>query len=314
MCCFAQRVKNVANTRIFCRLTDRGSQFLVYQMDYESAVPNAMILPIPTQLPATEDQIQFLNLEAYATFFSDLESGYPQLQNKKLIMPSTSSRTSVDSAPLKVHSVGSFVASFVPTIDDFDRLDPQFVIPRSSWEKIPIYHDYGFAVFQLKSLHGRIHPIALEFPTRMPDQVFFPTVHIHDGEVHQQEHFDHTLYLQDDRWDSRVSKYDGPEKRDPSTGFVRSQKVAKHFMKPGLAQNVVSPDLLVHRRKFFGSYANHDRIVPRGVAALPLIQSNWLGYAAGTSVAAGMLAWLYWRRNRVRTETHAPSREPEIFR
>jgi len=313
MCCFAQRVTNVANTRIFGRLTDQGSQYLVYQMDYQSAVPNAMILPIPVQLPATEDQVQFLNLEDYATFFDDLELGFPFLREswaKTTMAPSRS----IDSAPLKVHSVGSFVASFVPTVDDFDRLDSQFVIPRSSWEKIPSYNDYGFAVFQLKSLLGRIHPIAMEFPTRMTDRVFFPTVHIHDGEVHSHEQFDHTLYLQNDFWDSRVSKYRGPDKRDPSTGFVRSQKDAKYFVQCNRALNILSPDALVHRRTLHGYFGNQDWIVPQGVAALPLIQSNWLGYAAGTSVAAGMLAWLFWRRNRVRAERQTPSPEPEIFR
>ncbi len=50
MCCFAQSVQSVANTRIFARLTGQGGQFLVYQMDYQSLTPNAMILPLPAAL------------------------------------------------------------------------------------------------------------------------------------------------------------------------------------------------------------------------------------------------------------------------
>src|SRR5690606_16069404 len=111
---------------------------------------------------------------------------------------------------LAVHEVGDFVASFVPTLADFRRLDPQFVIPQESWDKIPEYSDYGFAVFQLKSLVGNPHPMAFEFTTRWPDRIFFPTVHIHDGEVHDREEFDHTLYLQHPEFDRVVGTYQGP--------------------------------------------------------------------------------------------------------
>ena len=31
---------------------------------------------------------------------------------------------------------------------------------------------------------GRVHPMAFEFPTRSPDEIFFPTAHIHDGACH----------------------------------------------------------------------------------------------------------------------------------
>ena len=132
---------------------------------------------------------------------------------------------------LEVHNVGDYEASFVPTIADFSRLDARFKLPDKTWSQIPEYADYGFAVFKLNqsvmqpatgfqmprlpersnpsmrrtmSQRGPVsnqedhefHPMAFSFPTRMPDAVFFPTVHIHDGEVHESEEFDHTLYLQ----------------------------------------------------------------------------------------------------------------------
>jgi hypothetical protein len=40
--------------------------------------------------------------------------------------------------------------------------------------------------------------MAFTFPRRDLSTVFFPTVHVHDGEVHDQAHFDHTLYVQHD--------------------------------------------------------------------------------------------------------------------
>jgi hypothetical protein len=40
------------------------------------------------------------------------------------------------------------------------------------------------------------HPMAFEFPRRDPTRLFFPTVHVHDGEVHKTATFDHQLYCQ----------------------------------------------------------------------------------------------------------------------
>ena len=43
---------------------------------------------------------------------------------------------------------------------------------------------------------GDVHPMAFRFPTRDPSSVFFPTVHVHDGEVVETARFDHDLYWQ----------------------------------------------------------------------------------------------------------------------
>ena len=92
--------------------------------------------------------------------------------------------------------VGSFVASFVPTVKDFSRLDEQFRLPDGTWDKLPAYKDYGFAVFKLKKGEQKVHPMAFEFPRADKTRLFFPTVHIHDGKVHDQAGFDHVLYCQ----------------------------------------------------------------------------------------------------------------------
>ena len=38
--------------------------------------------------------------------------------------------------------------------------------------------------------------MALRFVTRSPDRLFFPTLHVHHGDVPAEAAFDHTLYLQ----------------------------------------------------------------------------------------------------------------------
>lgn len=39
MCCFAQPVDLVKDTQIFARLTGTGTQYVAYQMNYESDLP-----------------------------------------------------------------------------------------------------------------------------------------------------------------------------------------------------------------------------------------------------------------------------------
>jgi hypothetical protein len=209
-------------------------------------------------------------------------------------------------APLKVHEVGNFVASFVPSQSDFDRLDPQFVIPKESWSKIPEYEDYGFAVFQLKELKGKPHPMALEFQTRWSDRLFFPTVHIHDGEVHEYEEFDHQLYAQDAAFDQGNSQYRGASHRNSKTGLVRSKWIAKQFLKPNQAQGFLDPDLLVHRIEMRGNLQNKDTIKPISAdlisretshSMLPPLANKFWYFGPGAVALAG-LGWLIGRRNK----------------
>jgi len=187
MCCFAQPVLFVGSTRIFCRPTNRQTQFVVYQMEYQSETPNAIILPLPVKLPSTEQDIRFIDLSENDDFFEELATAFPYI-HRLSIGCSSGPATTDAAAELTVHSVGSFIASFVPRVSDFDRLAPQFAIPSETWGKITEYADYGFVVFQLAELSGKPHPMAFEFPSRTKD-VFFPTVHIHDGEVHEREQF-----------------------------------------------------------------------------------------------------------------------------
>src|SRR5687767_3934545 len=77
MCIFSQPVISVNNTQIFARRTASNTQYLVYQMNYESAHRNAMILPIPVRRPVYEDTLRFIDLSHYETFFDDLAEGFP---------------------------------------------------------------------------------------------------------------------------------------------------------------------------------------------------------------------------------------------
>jgi hypothetical protein len=194
MCIFSHDVQQVSNTKIYARLNgDR--QHLVYEMRLTSESDVAMILPLPTQLPST-DQVSFVNLSGYDGFFRDMDQCFPQpleVRSRGIAFAGASPRN------LMVHRVGAFDASFVPALADFHRLDLRFRLPEDVWKQLPLYSDFGFAVFQLRSGDMRIHPMALSFRTRNSTALFFPTAHVHDGSVHPVAQFDHSLYAQAER-------------------------------------------------------------------------------------------------------------------
>ena len=302
MCCFASPVISVDNTKIFGRLDGDGNQYLAYEMRFESETENAMILPLPVALPAADSSIEFIDLSGYDQFFSALRSGFPNPR------PPANSRTLVDSiasnkAPLRVYDVGEFIASFVPSITDFSRVDSRFSIPKNTWEKIPLYSDYSFAVFQFKQLRAKVHPMAFRFKTRHPESVFFPTVHIHDGEVHKKEHFDHDLYMQHASLDGKAGRYTG--KRDKATGVIRSNKDARFFVDIDRSKGLVAPDLLVHRKQLKGNLSNKDLF--EKIAGDPLTRStSSLDQMKYYLPVAGMLlpaAWIIRRRNVLKSKS-----------
>ncbi len=300
MCCFAQPVLSVTDTNLFARLTETGTQFLAYQMKFSSKQQNAMILPLPVENPSAEDGVRFISLKKYKDFFKDLNNGFPYKEPPGVNRFAARESRFVDQK-LVVHDVGDFIASFVPTINDFSRLDSQFVIPKESWNKISGYSDFGFAVFQLKKLSGTTHPMAMEFKTRHKDEIFFPTVHIHDGQVHKREKFDHTLYLQSKEFDERVGQYRNRHLTDSNTGFVRSKNRANRFCKVEKSSGLITGEQLVHRIEMKGVFQNKDV-----VASLSGGPFKFSGLSFGkywpmlpfASCVAG-LAWIFNRREEL---------------
>lgn len=246
MCCFSKPVKLVADTNIFARAAAQGRQYIVYSMKVAADGDLAMILPIPVPPNSQEDAVRFINLEKYPEFFDHLNNGFPPPPQPKL----ANRAPAAGGLGLKVVEVGSFIASFVPTIKDFARLDAQFRLPTDVWGKLPQYKDWGFAVFQLKlGKEKKIHPMAFEFPRRDPKRLFFPTVHIHDGSVPARARFDHLLYCQ----------LTGGEM---VMDWEESPKHASEFVKKiNEAQGIMAPNEHVYRKPMKGIFRNSDVVI-----------------------------------------------------
>jgi hypothetical protein len=246
MCCFSRKVDLVADTNIFARASKEGRQFLVYSMLFKAGEELAMILPIPVPKDSKEDAVKFINLEKYPDFFADMRAGFP--------VPHSNSRgdtkSKKDDAPpkLKVVEVGSFIASFVPSIKDFSRLDERFRLPTDVWDKLPQYKEWGFAVFQLKKGEMKVHPMAFEFPRADRKKLFFPTVHIHDGTVPDKAGFDHMLFCQSSGEDTMMWE----ESPQPAELFMKKLKEA---------QGIVDGQAHCYRKVMKGRFENRDVVL-----------------------------------------------------
>lgn len=249
MCCFSGKVDVVADTNIFARASKLGRQFLVYSMSFKSGADVAMILPIPTPKGSAEDAVKFISLQKYDAFFADLRSGFPVPKDKS--PPDRGGKK--DGPPpnaLVVVEVGDFVASFVPTVKDFDRLDKQFRLPAGVWDKLPQYKEWGFAVFKLKKPEkgqSKVHPMAFEFPRLDKKVLFFPTVHIHDGTVPAKAGFDHALFCQ--------VEGDAPPQWEETPGL------AETFVKVKDTAGIVDGNGHVYRKQMRGTFENKDVLV-----------------------------------------------------
>jgi len=236
MCVFAGPVRRVGRTQIFVR-AQFGRQLVVYEMSAELGGPTAMILPIPVAPGTKEGGVDLVDLSSSASFFDACERVFRVDRE-----PGRGVR-----APLVVHRVGSYVASVVPNVDAFDRLDPRFTLPRDVWSRLPV-EGFGFVVFELDTDVAEMrafHPMAFWFPRSDMERLFFPTLHVHDGRVNATAYFDHTLYAQSA---TRVEQW------DRSTRPLRDHVAGK-------AHSLVLPEP-VRRRRLTGVLPNSDTWIP----------------------------------------------------
>ncbi len=241
MCCFSGTVQEVSRTKIFARGLANGRQFIAYQMRVSADAAVAMILPLPVPPKTQEGDVKFVDFSGYKDFFEDLDAGFPRI--------GVAAPAGDPSQNLKVYSVGNFNASFAPNLKDMDRLDPVYRLPRETWNALPAYKNHGFAVFQLKKGKQDVHPMVFDFPRKDPSQIFFPTVHIHDGVVHPEAEFDHTLYLQNSSKGPRTKL---------SSKWTESEDVPRSFLQVSKTKGVVEADEHIYRVKISGERKNVD--------------------------------------------------------
>lgn len=267
MCIFSGEVTRVSATNIFVKDRGNGMHALVYSMVVDFRDPVAMVLPVPTLIGSGDEALKFIDLSGCPNFFKELDMLFPSAAARSAMM-SFSVGKSV--SPLVVHDVGDYEASYVPSMNEFRRLDERFRLDDKIWGRLPDYSNCGFAVFQLKRLGSgggrKFHPMAFEYPPENLDQLFFPTTHVHDGgDVPGEAHFDHSLYIQEG------GKFRSTDVSFSSLGWVDADDLPPWSFY-NHTHGLVSPDKTIYRIRLFGTFPNADRLIATNGA----ISSNQL--------------------------------------
>lgn len=196
MCIITSTVDSISKTKIYVSADETNRrQITIYSNEVGTQVENAMILPVPH--PTT---VKFLNFNHYKDVFGDLRSCF---SNRYLYSRASLSHTrGVDTLP--VYSVGSYNASIVETLNDFERLDTvTFDLAYGLLEFLERKYrstGFGFIVCQLKPANRTYHPFAYTHHQHPNGRLFVPTMHYHvhpysGGHINEEVgDWDHKIY------------------------------------------------------------------------------------------------------------------------
>ncbi|WP_444930786.1 hypothetical protein ACJJIF_03095 [Microbulbifer sp. SSSA002] len=240
MCIFTGEVESVENTRIFSR-QDGSRQLIIYDMYLSAKDETAMVLPIPVSNFTSGAPVEFIDLSSYSNIFDDIESLFLQWPAVYL-----QDCLSADS-PIEVHEVGAYEASFVPTPNDFRRLDSRFSLSDTFFEQAPEYSNYGFVVFKLKAGKAKVHPMAFWFRKDDDGQLFFPTKHMHKGIVNKNDTYHHTLYAQGNFENNQGLTSVNLEEKVNNLNNIEKRSL-------GLVSNKEN----IHKKSIYGEHENKD--------------------------------------------------------
>lgn len=247
MCIFTEDINTVHDTRIFAR-QDGNKQSIVYDMYLDSNNDTAMVLPIPIPLinRYDPDAVEFIDLSNCSNFFDDIEELFP-----KRVSASSITTDFMDGGDkiIEVKSIGAYEASYVPSAMDFKRLDPRFRLKDRFFKQASEYLNYSFVVFKLKPCKSKVHPIAFWFPKENDGKLFYPTKHMHNGVIKDNEYFSHILYGQASNVSSNVEYASSSD-----STFVLSllSKISE------LSLGIVSRDETLFKKDVYGEHNNSD--------------------------------------------------------
>ena len=192
MCIFVQEVKHVAATKIFVAPLPDGRQITIYMNSASTAVPNAMILPVPTGQPIT-----LLDCSKLSSLFKTLESVFPTYEEEDG-EDCCSEDDLLDNA-LKVFRVGDYDVSLAATLGDLQRIDASIFKVADGIEHL-LSHRYGngYSFVVCKMINGSVgdSPVGyISAPAKPGKLLFVPTVHGHDGSGGEDvDDWDHQIF------------------------------------------------------------------------------------------------------------------------
>lgn len=182
MCIFVAPVLRVSKTRIAVAPLSDNRQLIVYenQVSQQPGARNAMVLPVPAGQPVT--LVDFSKYPFGGNFWDDCDSLIPRaITNNAMSFGGGFGVATKDVETLPVQRVGAYMASVVPSLADFGRLDASvFQLPKDIESILVEHYAAGFS-FVVCLFTGNVgaHPIAYT-SARLPNgNCFIPTRHAH---------------------------------------------------------------------------------------------------------------------------------------
>jgi hypothetical protein len=144
--------------------------------------PTAMILPFP--LIKGKNRIKLYDFSKYPKLFKDLDKMFKKVSRGGDMLSFDSDYMAQNSGRLKIHNVGSYKASIVPSYDSFKKLETsKFNMSPSVVKLLAQFYStgFGFIVCQIRQ-NASYHPFAYIHEMMTDGKLFVPTKH-HHGHV-----------------------------------------------------------------------------------------------------------------------------------
>lgn len=219
MAIFSAPPRAIGPTRMFARL--RGAhQLTVFQITLTVDEPTVVALPIPIRDGGAGD-VRLISMGSYPFFFADLSTAF-----------------------------GGSPASPEPSGDDAPRFAAaagDVGLPLSFLQHWPGYESYGYVAFVAQGPAPASLLVAFSFPTRHPNNLYFPTLHF-AGAPAPAVDFDCEMFAQPGP--NRVLDPWWQPSSGPARGFMRRSR------------GIVDAYRLCFRGALQGSQPNGDRLVP----------------------------------------------------
>ena len=137
-----------------------------------------MILPIPSQKQGAD--IQLVDFSKVAGLFDVLDSCFPRIMAQSMRGTLSMENNSYSADTLKVHQIGDYQCSIVPTVHDFGRLRADtFQVSPPIGSLLQEHYPSGFAFLVCRFLKGgSFHPIGYSHSVQ-DGRIFIPTRHEH---------------------------------------------------------------------------------------------------------------------------------------
>lgn len=198
--CIINEPAEVNETQLFVAPHSNGlDQITVYANKVKTnSNNNMMLLPVPYP-----DTVKFIDLQNYQSIFNDLERPFVNNQYNGVTTYSIP-----ESNILKIHNIGSYMATLVPTHKDLDRINPLiFGIVQPNIKSLlnekysNLSAPFGYIICKLRSGQAiKYHPFAYRHKMTQNKTgnkiLFIPTRHEHghDHSKFNEADWDHAIY------------------------------------------------------------------------------------------------------------------------